>query len=849
MNPKRILDKPFGFFIIVLSILTVLLTVSLSYLYSIRESSTLEVLKKEEELRSEIKFNTVKEELRSIKNDILLLEHLFKSKDINDQSEFTQLEKEFIFFAAAQRKYASIRYIDNEGNVKITVGFDGKNLRLERQLSDSSRANIQYFIDSKVLERGEIFVSRFELNIIDSSEGRPRRAITRYIIPAYNDKGKRLGIIVLHYMNNILVDKLLNLKSKTGSEFFILDINGNYILRPNDDNNIESEKNKLSMLAGNVLQIVNQEKQGQFLTKEGLYTFSKILPLSFVNESIDSSRFEYLKKSLPPREYSLVSFVSIEEINERVANFREDYIVFFIIIFVILSGFVLGLTILRKRRMALISANKKFRIFMESSLDSIVIVNSEGIITEVNPIAERMFCYSHDELVGKTIETLVPQPNQDHIKHRKDFMKNPKNVIINNYGKNLSGAKKGGVVFPVEISLSPVEIENEIFVMAVIRDISERKISEQKLRDSENKFRQIFNSANDIMFLQELGNNNMPELFVEVNEAAEKYLGYTKEEFLKLREQDLHRPEYLPELAIIHGNLLKDENIKFEIPYLRKDGTEVILEESSHVLTLDEKKYVLSIGRDITDKKMAEERLLESRQKLRELNEAKDRFFSIISHDLRSPFWAILGLSDILTDPEEDLSVEERTRIQENLNSALKAQYNLLDDLLKWSQIQMDRLEVETKQLILKSLVDRRIQELGRIAEQKELNIKNEVEKETVIITDENIISSVLRNLLSNAVKFTPRGGDVFIRAFDNKDFVSIEVEDTGMGMNADQLSKLFKIDTIFSTSGTEDEKGTGLGLILVKEMLSKVNGSIKIESEVNKGTKFSISIPKSESF
>jgi len=850
MRLEKVFEKPLFYFLLIFSIATITLSAIFLFLYSIRKESTLEVLMMEEEVRSEAKFNIVREELRAIQTDILMLEKLFNLKDKDKAADFNELKKEFWFFSESQRRYSFIRFINNAGYVKIMIQYDGKSSVIFDESYNAYKGNTSFFLDSQVLEKGEIFVSKFELDISEQSEGSPQRPITRYIIPAYDKKGIKAGIIVLHYMNDLLVNRLLGVRSKSGSEFFILDIEGNYILKPSSDfglwnNGQINNENDSSDINNSTFDFINSKKQGQYLNGDGLYTFTKITPLTFVNESINSERLEYLRNTLPPREYTLVSFIPIKEIDNRIAEFRRDYIVFYIVLLLILAALTFGLTLLRERRIALIKTNKKYRIFMESTLDSIIIVNSMGKIVEMNNMAERMFGFSAAELIGNNIEMLVPENNINHSELRKDYINNPKRIIVNDYRTDLNAIQKGGFEFPVEISLSPVIIDDEQFTMAVVRDITERKIAEKKLKESENRFRQIFNSANDIMFLQELTRSNHPGRFVEVNEAATKHLGYSREEFLNLKVYDLHRHEYLAELSIIHGNLLKDDNIKYEIPYLRKDGSEIILEESSHIVQINDRKFVLSISRDITEKKLSEEKLLESREKLKELNSAKDRFFSIISHDLRSPFWGMIGLSDLLLDPESDLSTNEKNKIIQDLNTSIKTQYNLLDDLLKWSQIQMGRLKIDKGELIVNTVIGKTIHQLERQILNKEINIILSLKEMLVLISDENIILSILRNVLSNAIKFTPRKSNIFIRTYVENTFAVIEVEDTGLGMTQDQQKKLFRMDTVFTSSGTDEEKGTGLGLILVKEMLDKIDGKIKFESEPNKGTKVTVYLPR----
>lgn len=369
-------------------------------------------------------------------------------------------------------------------------------------------------------------------------------------------------------------------------------------------------------------------------------------------------------------------------------------------------------------------------------------------------------------------------------------------------------------------------------------ELNERLKTEKALIESEEKFRSIVKLLPEaILIINDKG------FVVEVNRAACEMLGYNETSLLGLNVRDFLSEDEIQE----HMKKLIDRNEPsgyFEMNMKRKDGSLITAEGTNMEIVLRGVKHYVGVAHDISIRKQAEEKLLESREKLRELNAAKDRFFSIISHDLRSPFWGILSLSDMLVQPENDLTPQEVQKIHNNLNAALKTLFTLLENLLKWSQIQIGRFDIEIDEVDIRLTMHKIIGEIKKAAEQKEIEIKNDVEENLVLRSDENILSSVLRNLLSNAIKFTPRNGKVRISSKSNTDHIFLLIEDNGIGMNPDQQLRLFKIDTVFSMKGTENEKGTGLGLIIVKEMLDKVNGSISVESEIGRGSKFIVKLP-----
>lgn len=243
--------------------------------------------------------------------------------------------------------------------------------------------------------------------------------------------------------------------------------------------------------------------------------------------------------------------------------------------------------------------------------------------------------------------------------------------------------------------------------------------------------------------------------------------------------------------------------------------------------------------------KEREEEIRKKNEELREINESKDEFFSIIAHDLRSPFQGLLGVSKILTEEFESLSQEEVKYFIFTLNDALQNQYKFLDDLLSWSRIQSNRMVFNPQKLNLSLQLEDIIMLLYHNIKNKKISIHNKVDANLLIYADENMLALLLRNLISNAIKFTPGGGLIEIYALNRQTDILIDVNDNGVGISEENIKKLFRIDKQFTTTGTNQEKGNGLGLVLCREIIEKHGGKIWAESSPGKGSSFKFILPK----
>jgi signal transduction histidine kinase len=248
---------------------------------------------------------------------------------------------------------------------------------------------------------------------------------------------------------------------------------------------------------------------------------------------------------------------------------------------------------------------------------------------------------------------------------------------------------------------------------------------------------------------------------------------------------------------------------------------------------------------DITDRKLAEDAFKENEIRLREVNATKDKFFSIIAHDLKSPFNSILGLSNLLVEQMQERNydgIEEYAGIIQKSSTIV---FDLLINLLEWARLQTGRMEFSPEYVEIGSLINEAAELLRDSARGKSITISSEIPRKTIAFGDRTMISAILRNLITNAVKFTHPGGQVVISVKQKVDELEICVQDNGVGIKREAIEKLFMIDETHTSLGTKNEKGTGLGLILCKEFIDKHDGKIWVESEVGKGSKFYFSIPK----
>ncbi len=306
-------------------------------------------------------------------------------------------------------------------------------------------------------------------------------------------------------------------------------------------------------------------------------------------------------------------------------------------------------------------------------------------------------------------------------------------------------------------------------------------------------------------------------------------LGFYFSRIKRLKTQQV----YLEKLVKERTSEIEDKNSKLTEQAYELNETNTLLEERQQ--KIEEQTEKLEIQK---------EKLENANIHLTELNSTKDKFFSIIAHDLKNPFNTILGFSELMNLKYDNLPDEKKRRYAEVIYSSSKNIYTLLENLLQWARTQTDKIAFEPASFNINQLVEQNIILLNENLTAKRINVKKEIKESYDVYADSNMINTVIRNLLTNAIKFTNPGGDILISCNKKDGKIKVSIKDTGTGMSAEALEKLFRVDANFSTEGTQGETGTGLGLILCKEFVVKNGGTISVESSPGKGSRFSFTLP-----
>ena len=296
--------------------------------------------------------------------------------------------------------------------------------------------------------------------------------------------------------------------------------------------------------------------------------------------------------------------------------------------------------------------------------------------------------------------------------------------------------------------------------------------------------------------------------------------------------------DYTPTITSIDTQLQASGEYSVEYRIKSPTGIRWISETGSLLDLPDGRSEIEGLLFDVTESHAAREALMR-------MNNEKDRLFSFLAHELRGPYTGLIGLSDILVEEYDSLPEQDRMKYIRYINEQVHQQFKLLENILQWTRLQSEKTEFEPDRISLSDVIDDVFASFRLNSMQKQVRLFNEVQDRLEIFADRNMLRSVIHNLVGNAIKFTPPQGKVTIQSDEGEGSIRISIIDTGIGMGEEALSKVFKLDSQFTTNGTGGEKGTGLGLLLCKEMVEKHHGSIKIQSLEGAGTTVLITFPK----
>ena len=480
------------------------------------------------------------------------------------------------------------------------------------------------------------------------------------------------------------------------------------------------------------------------------------------------------------------------------------------------------------------------QIFKTSPDAAIVTRLSDGKIVDFNEGYTAITGFSREDLDGKTtLEINIWKDLRDRQKvigmvREMGYCENVEAQFIRKDGREITGL----------MSARTIELNGEPHLISISHDITDRKRTEETLRRSNAYLENLINYANAPIIVWDPGFRIM-----RFNRAFEYLTGLIESEVLGKSLEILFPADRVESsMAMIRKTLAGERWESVEIIIRHRDGSlKTVLWNSATIFDSDGTSPIATIaqGQDITLRKISEAMLTLKNEELEETNAEKDKFFSILAHDLRNPFNALLGFSQILDEERNELSDEELATTIRYLRKATVTIYQLLDNLLEWSRIQRGAVTVHQEPLNLKSLVDGTVEVVAESAITKNIELSVNIPGNIMVMADFYMLSTILRNLTYNAVKFTNPGGSVTILGHPaNERFIEIEVADTGIGIPREMIDNLFLFNSQTNRQGTSGEPSSGLGLIICKEFAEKHGGGIRVVSEEQRGSRFFVHIP-----
>jgi PAS domain S-box-containing protein len=481
---------------------------------------------------------------------------------------------------------------------------------------------------------------------------------------------------------------------------------------------------------------------------------------------------------------------------------------------------------------------------IDSIQEGIIVYDTNLRHTIWNPFMEKLSGVPASHVLGKYPTEVFPFLEEVGVIKNLKRALNGEKVDVIDFPFNIPDSEKSGWATDKNVPLRNVDGEI-IGVIGTVHDITEHKNSEENLRSINERFVLAITAATISVWEHDFITD-----LIQIDDNFNKIYANTQgnyqiefNQFIKFVHPD--------DVEIIKINIEEaikfNKNLNFEFRIIRPDGNIRNISAYGKIVKDKTNKPIKFIGvnMDITDVKNAELVIKENERKLLQLNTDKDRFISILSHDLRSPINNLLGLSEILTDDTNSLNTNEIKDIAGKINKSARITNKLLEDILMWARTQQGKIPFKPQILSFKDICMNILEILNPNAKVKNITINYSASDHINVFADIDMIKTVLRNLLSNAIKFTNTGGTIKINAEENSEIVTISVSDNGVGISTESLAKLFDISEVITTKGTAKETGTGLGLLLCKEFVEKHGGKIWVDSEVGKGSdfKFTLSI------
>jgi len=773
------------------------------------------------------------------------------------------------FFSRENPGYDQVRYLDQNGQEILRINHGGT-IAPREQLKN--KADRPYFQQARALDPGEIYISRFDLNMENGRIEEPLKPTLRFATPVFDESGKRRGIYIINYQgSNLLAGMQQLIPPQFQHRFRMLNAQGFWIKAANPDAEWgfmlpDRASQTLARSDAALWSRISRERDGQTRHAGGLFTWHRFSP----GEALAGTRARVVGGD---DFLVLASEITAPEWNSFFAPLRETFLIIGVLLAILLvtSG---RFFLLKQRALMELRQNEQmFERLFENAPDATILVNKAGKIVRANAQVETLFRCPRAEVVGQDVNQLMPERYRSgHAAHLGRYFADPRPRVMG-VGLELFALRRDGTEFPVDIMLSPIETEKGVKTLAVVRDITDRKRIEQM----HLQFRALFESVPGSYLVLK------PDLTIAA--VSDAYLKAT----MTTRENILGRSlfEVFPDnpgepgangVANLRASLTRVLETKAadtmaiqKYDVRRPDG---IFEErywspvNSPVLGADgHVEYIVHRVEDVTDfvkqkqkpggpsesglrDRMGQmeaeifrssQEVQAANERLRELNQELESFSYSVSHDLRAPLRHIDGFVDRLSTMPAVAADEKSKRYLQIISQSARHMGNLIDDLLVFSR--MGRAELRATKVDLGKMVNDVIMEMAEEAKQR--NIVYVTDRLPEVHGDPAMLRQVFVNLIGNAVKYTRTRdrAEIGVSSTETPEEFIVAVRDNGVGFDMEYSHKLFGVFQRLHRA--EEFEGTGIGLANVRRIVQRHGGRTWAEGKVNAGATLYFSLPK----
>ncbi len=573
--------------------------------------------------------------------------------------------------------------------------------------------------------------------------------------------------------------------------------------------------------------------------------YVKAYSYSILSKKISDSIYSISKSKNIQQVVSTYNFkqqnVEINQLNKlKIANYeyRMHLIYIIVIITIILLVMIIAAGFIRKAKNNFKSQKRYYEKLIDRSEDFIFVVSREGITKYISPSYQRKIGRNISDRIGKDAFEFIHPDDVNIVKQEFAKLSTEGQLTSLEFRmQNAYGSWINVLAYGQNLLDDPI-IEG---IIVNFWDTTQIKKDEDIIRKNELRYRQIFNSFPDIYFQMD-----MMGVITEISPSVEKIIGFASEEVIGLKPNEYSNliGDWNKIIAKLKANSIVHD---FDTKIIVKDGgykhcsltVEYIFSEDGNPI------WLKGVVRDITTRKENQEKLSISEKELKVANKSKEMLLSIISHDLIGPIGTNKSIVDLIVDQINVLSIEEIVSLVTSLKPSLDSTFSLIENLLSWSRIQQKRIKIHLEKFLINKLISNIVLLLKSQANRKSINLIVKSNRQVTLLADKNQIDIALRNLISNAIKFSNRGDDITIAILGYTTYVEIKIIDSGIGINQQQINDI--ISGSISTDvrrGTNNEKGTGFGLVIVNEFIKNNKGKLDVQGEVGEGTTFTITLP-----